>query len=103
MSDLLADVDAYNIYNLLCSNETNLSSVFNYYYSTGYNTRFTDFTNSWTKPQIYNCVRRYTTNIFFMFVDWPLLEGYTISTTQSDAIATAFTDYIWELIQNESN
>jgi len=46
-------------------------------------------------------VRNYTTNIFFLWIDWPLLEGYNITDTQADAIAWAFTDFIWEKIQNE--
>lgn len=46
-------------------------------------------------------MRNYTTNIFFLWIDWPLLEGYNITDTQADAIAWAFTDFIWEKIQNE--
>ena len=29
------------------------------------------------------------------------LEGYDITNTQANAIASAFTDFIWEKIQNE--
>ncbi len=54
-----------------------------------------------SKQSIYNGVRNYTTNIFFLFVDWPLLAGYDITDVQANAIASAFTDYIWEKIQNE--
>ena len=101
MSDLLADVDAYNIYNDMNSSCSNFVTAFEYYYVSNYTTRFTDFTNNWQKTQIYNCVRKYTTNTFVFFVDWPLLNGYEISDVQADAIAAAFTDYIWGLIQDE--
>ena len=103
MSDLLADVDAYNLYNGINNARSNFIGVFNDYYSSQYSMRFTDFTNSWSKQRIYDCVRCYTTNTFFFGVDWPLLEGYEITPTQSDAIAQAFTDYIWGLIQDENN
>ena len=33
--------------------------------------------------------------------DWSLLDEHDIADTQADAIASAFTDYIWEKIQNE--
>jgi hypothetical protein len=46
-------------------------------------------------------VRNYTTNTFFLWQDWPLLAGYDISNTQANAIASAFTDFIWEEIQDE--
>jgi hypothetical protein len=53
------------------------------------------------KKTIYDCVRNYTTNTFFLWEDWPLLEGYDITNTQANAIASAFTVFIWEKIQNE--
>jgi hypothetical protein len=46
-------------------------------------------------------VRYYTTNFFFLWIDWPLLEGYNITDTQAGAIAWAFTDFFWEKTQNE--
>lgn len=64
-------------------------------------TRYTRFTNGWSKQTIYDCVRNYTTNSFFLGIDWPLLKGYDITDTQANAIASAFTDFIWEKIQNE--
>ena len=103
MSDLLADVDAYNLYNGINSDRSNFIRAFNEYYSSQYSMRFTNFTNSWSKQRIYDCVRCYTTNTFFLGIDWPLLKGYKITSTQSDAIAQAFTDYIWGLIQDENN
>lgn len=104
MSDLLADVDAYNLYSNLCSNgsSSNFISIFDDYYQSLCMTRFTDFSGSRTRQEMYDCVRLYTTNTFFLWVDWPLLNGYSITSSQSDAIAQAFTDYIWGLIQNEN-
>lgn len=99
MSDLLADTDAYNIWNII--NVSNPVATFTSYYSTGIETRFTDFTNGWTKSEIYVCARYYTDNEFFLMVDWPLLREFEVSVTQADAVASAFTDYIWERIQDE--
>ena len=101
MMDLLADTDAYNVYQLLNSSSSNLIDAFTTYYDDYVGTRYTQFTNGWGKQRIYNCVRNYTTNILFLWIDWPLLEGYNITDTQADAIAWAFTDFIWEKIQNE--
>ena len=92
---------AYNVYQLLNNSSSNFTGVFTSYYDDYVGTRYTQFTNGWGKQTIYSCVRNYTTNIFFLWIDWPLLEGYDISNTQADAIAWAFTDYIWEKIQNE--
>ena len=101
MMDLLADTDAYNVYQLLNSSSSNFISAFTTYYDDYVGTRYTRFTNGWSKQTIYNCVRKYTTNTFSLGIDWPLLEGYDISDTQANAIASAFTDFIWEEIQNE--
>ena len=101
MMDLLADTDAYNIYRLLNSSSSNFISAFTTYYDDYVGTRYTQFTNEWSKQTIYDCVRNYTTNTFFLWKDWPLLAGYDISNTQANAIASAFTDFIWEKIQDE--
>jgi hypothetical protein len=106
MSDLLADTDAYNIYNIWKDMNNSYSdpvSAFdNYYSGGGVDTRFTDFTNGWPKTRIYYCVRLYTIDpLAFGIIDWPLLDEVDITNTQADAIANAFTDYIWELVQNE--
>ena len=101
MMDILADTDAYNVHQLLNSSSSNFISAFTTYYDDYVGNRYTRFTNGWSKQTIYDCVRNYTTNTFFLGVDWPLLEGYNITDTQADAIASAFTDFIWEKIQNE--
>lgn len=100
-ADLLADTDAYNVFQLLNNSYSNFIDAFLVYYDKYVGTRYTRFTNGWDKGEIYNCVRNYTTNIYFLFVDWPLLNGYSITDTQANAIASAFTDYIWGKIQNE--
>ncbi len=102
MMDLLADTDAYNVYTLLNSSVSNFISSFSNYYNNYSDERYTRFTNGWSRQQIYSCVRNYTTNIFFLWQDWPLLEGYEITNTQANAIAWAFTDFIWEKIQDEN-
>jgi hypothetical protein len=62
MMDLLADTDAYNIYQLINSSSSNFISAFTTYYD--------DYVG-------------------------------TITDTQANAIASAFTDFIWEKIQYE--
>ena len=101
--DLLADTDSYNIMNMINDSYTNTISSFVTYYSEDYVTRFSDFTNGWSWNQIYNCVRIYTDDEFVLWVDWPILDEVEISSTQADAIAEAFTDYVWEEIQNETD
>ena len=99
MEDLFADTDAYNIYRSI--DYSNLSETFVTYYSWGYNERYSKFTNNWSKVEIYNCVRAYTTHISPVGITWPLFGGATTTSTQADAIAQAFTDFIWERICNE--
>ena len=100
--DLLADVDAQNIYNLLPIREHNFIYAFITYYANIADARYTLFANGCTREQLYNYVRVYTTNLPDNFLlDWPFLAGYDLTDTQSDAIASAFTDYLWERIQNE--
>lgn len=110
MPDLLADVDAYNLYNSI--NPNSLSSTFNSYYSSGITTRYTDFTNGWSKSQILGLTKDMLTNsVINSNKIWPFKkidandnktsEALSLSTNQSDAIAEAFTDYIWAKISTE--
>ena len=101
MADLLADTDAENICNLLNSSSSNFIYAFDIYYDNYVGDRYTNFVDGRSKQEIYNCVRKYTTNTFFLWEDWPLLEGYNITEIQSNAIAQAFTDFIWEKIEDE--
>ena len=58
--------------------------------------RLDKLSNQRTAPRVLRICKE-----VFLFVEWPLLEGVEVSDNQSDAIAQAFTDYIWERIQNE--
>lgn len=99
MEDLFADTDAYNIYRSI--DYSNLSETFVSYYSWGYNARYAKFTNYWSKEKIYNCVRTYTTHLSPVLITWPLFGDATTTSTQADAIAQAFTDFLWERVCNE--
>lgn len=106
MPDLLADVDAYNLYNSV--NVDSLETTFNNYYNNGgTNTRYTDFTNGWTKNEIFNFTKDMMTNIVVNSdAVWPLKkidtnEELSLSDEQINAICNAFTDYLWEKIQME--
>ncbi len=55
----------------------------------------------WADDYVGTRYTRFTNNTFFLWQDWPLLEGYDITNTQANAIESAFTDFIWEKIQNE--
>ena len=46
---------------------------------------------------VINYTKQYTEN-----VDWPLMAGIEITEIQSEAIAQAFTDFIWEEYNNEA-
>ena len=110
LPDLLADVDAYNLFNNI--NTSSLKNTFNNYYSNGIATRYTDFTNGWSKTQIFNLTKDMITNIIINNENvWPLKkvdaignktsEDLTLSDTQVDAICSAFTDYLWAKITME--
>ena len=111
MPDLLADVDAYNLYNSV--NVSSLATTFNnYYINGGTNTRFTSFTNEWTKTEIFNLTKEMMTNsVVNSSAVWPLKkvnangqstsEGLSLSNNQMNAICNAFTDYLWSKIQLE--
>lgn len=111
MPDLLADVDAYNLYNSV--NVSSLATTFNnYYINGGTNTRFTSFTNEWTKTEIFNLTKEMMTNsVVNSSAVWPLKkvnasdqstsEGLSLSNNQMNAICNAFTDYLWNRIQLE--
>lgn len=101
MMDLLADMDAGNIYQLYISSASGLINAFFTYYDDYVGTRYTQFTDGCSKETLYNSVRKYTTNTFALREDWPLLKGYDITDTQANAIALAVTDFIWEKVQNE--
>ena len=102
MSDLLADVDAVNIRELLGS--ASIGDVFRSYYGSGYKTRYTDFVGSVAskvdKKSFRGWVDDYT-NDYYYVKKWPLLEGINVTNNQSWGIRDAFTDYIWGKVQTE--
>ncbi len=82
MGDLLADTDAYNIYNQL--ETSTFCGALRNYYSSGYRTRYTDFTNGMNKRMISRTVNRYTEDYFLYPVQkWPLLGESNVTKTQS--------------------
>lgn len=99
MSDLLADTDAYNVWNDMGS--SSIGATLRRYYDSGYKTRYTDFTNNWSKEQIKRVVGTYTDDYWVWPVKWPLLEDVDVSDNQSNAVRDAFTDFLWAKIQNE--
>ena len=82
IQDILADVDAYNIYNL--TRTTYLSSIgavlIDYYYLGGYSTRFTDFTNNMSRDEIFNLSKNTMTNVI---VEWKWPLGKVVKNGQS--------------------
>ena len=115
IQDILADVDAYNIYNL--TRTTYLSSIgaalIDYYYLGGYSTRFTDFTNNMSRDEIFNLSKNTMTNVIVEW-KWPLGkvvkngqsysgtdEILSVTDTQMNAICAAYADYIWAKAQAE--
>ena len=111
MPDLLADVDAYNLYNSVVV--SSLATTFNnYYINGGTNTRYTDFTNDWTKTEIFSLTKEMMTNsVVNSNAVWPLKklnasgqstsERLSLSDNQMNAICNAFADYLWNRIQLE--
>ena len=112
MPDVYADIDAYNMFYDWCNGcwgSVSLGTVMNHYYNgsylpysqyscTGYAKRYTTFTYNNTKDTFKNAVGGYTNNTVILYVapvQWPLFNGYTVKTNQSNAARDAFTDFIW--------
>jgi RHS repeat-associated protein len=100
MNDLLADTDAFNIYNKLGS--SSLVNAFKTYYSGGNSTRYKDFTGNRDKEAIRSLAGTYTNDwLVWPVTKWPLLNGVDVSDNQSKAVRDAFTDFIWNKVQGE--
>lgn len=105
MGDLLADVDAVNVHQLMRS--MSLNNAIKIYYNTGYKNRITNFVKTITQQDIPDkevfrtLTRRYTNQFWVSPVNWELFKSTAVSPTQSDAIADAFTDRIWEMLEFE--
>ncbi len=98
MNDLLADTDAFNIYNKLGS--SSLVNAFKTYYSGGNSTRYADFTGNRNKEAIRSLAGTYTDDwLVWPVTKWPLLNGVDVSDNQSKAVRDAFTDFIWNKVQ----
>ncbi len=97
MPDMYADIDAYNIYKLLF--DYSIEDALQIYYQRGYNKRFSEFTNYWSKDMITELVSIYTNNDYII-IQWPLLE-FNVKETHSKAACDAFVDFLMEKIKNE--
>ena len=98
MTDVLADTDAFNIYNKL--GISILSNAFRTYYTSGNSTRYKDFTLNRDKESIRSLAEIYALDRIG-FIKWPLLDGVDVSYNQSMAVRDAYTDFIWNKVQNE--
>lgn len=106
-ADLLADVDAFNIWNIVNEWDNNsLKSIFTeYYLNGGTNTRYTDFIVDVSNYDFYSTAMIVMTDEGVELV-WPIKkvdnegketdETLNVSLIQYDAICQAFTDYIWQ-------
>ena len=115
IQDLLADVDAFNIYNL--KQTTYLYSIgaalIDYYHLGGYSTRFSDFTNNMSRDEIFNLSKDIMTDSLIDVV-WKMNkvtkneDGYKetnepldVTDIQMNAICAAYADYIWAKVEAE--
>lgn len=114
MRDMYADTDSYNIFMSLKNNESNsLAGAFKSYYSFGYRSRYSNFTNYWDEDTIRTLVETYTSTTYLVswdFLRWPLFtrtDGngnvikYSFFETQSKAATDAFVNYIMEQVYME--
>ena len=114
IQDILADTDAFNIHQLTeIDNDSIGGALIDYYYFSGYLTRFSDFTQGMNRDEIYNLSRTLMTDVAIGVV-WPLEkvikngntyintnEKLLVEYTQMNAICAAYADYIWGKIQAE--
>jgi len=110
--DILADVDACNLYSLLTDQtitigaqlETVLRSY--YYNSTGNvsDRRFTTWVGSYRMDTLYEKFYDYCNDYSTIPTQkWPLLNEYSINDTQQIAFSRAFADYFWAQKSMEVN
>ncbi len=100
--DLLADLDAVYYVTLFGNSTSNVANNLANYYNIYSQNRYTNFVDGRTKNDfnvdIYFYTRDKHTLLGVETVKWPLYGSYTISETQAEAAADAFTDYIWNLL-----
>ena len=114
IQDLLADIDAYNVYRLTkIDNDSIGGALIDYYHLGGCLKRLTDFSQNKNRNEIYNWSKDMMTDVAVHTV-WPIKKvvksgsGYTktdetltVTDTQMNAICAAFADYIWAKVQSE--
>ena len=114
IQDLLADIDAYNVYRLTkIDNDSIGGALIDYYHLGGCLKRFTDFSQNKNRNEIYNWSKDMMTDVAVHTV-WPIKKvvksgsGYTktdetltVTDTQVSAICAAFADYLWNKIEAE--
>ncbi len=106
MPDLYADTDAYNISNDIQSSLYNAMRT--YYFSGGTDTRYTDFTNEYSYQTLYEITHYMIStsndiNAVTKILDVDNNTEITLTETQHNAIAKAYTDLIWSRVLEEEN
>lgn len=114
MDDLLADVDAVNLIEIIKSDkfseDGNLGNYFTEYYNQQSKVRYSSFIENISgtsifgnikKKRLLNVVEDYTKENYVLTIGWPLLSGEDIESKASKAFAEAFTDLIWEWTNEE--
>ena len=105
-ADLLADVDAYNLYNMEGEKTDSPAERFLvYYYGRKYLNRFTDFIGEQNYADIYNRSERMITMVPLEWF-WPIKnvdtgEDLILTDIQIEAICDAYTTYIIDQTINE--
>ncbi len=100
MSDLYADVDAYNIANL--NEYKTLQEAFQWYYEEGYHTRFSDFMGGVSQEQLKKRVSVFTKERFWgqrfpLFIENDAAQDgkiHTYSKEQSQAARDGFVQFV---------
>ena len=108
-ADLLADVDAYNLYNIE-GTDSPAERFLDYYYGGQYLKRFTSFIGEQNYADIYNRSERMITMVPLEWF-WPIKkvdaegndtdEDLILTETQIEAICDAYTTYIIDQTINE--
>ena len=112
LNDLYADIDAINIKNMISRGDSLCESL-NKYFSEGYKKRFTTFVDDKSRDSFIQETYVYTTEYFLgtrinanivgyeISSRWPLFEIKFFNKEWSMAASIAFTDYIFERMEDE--
>ena len=95
-----ADIDAINIYNNGTNSATVIDNLIAYYSGNSCTQRYSLSKSKFgsTNSATYVIVRPYTNKTTYPWVT----EGLNISDSQANAMAQAFSDFLWQLINEES-